>query len=53
MALWLTDLKYFLPPEISGPLVDLILFQSKRLIQSLNFVIRTNILRRSVGNNLR
>ena len=53
MVLWFTDLKYFLPPEMSGPIVDAILFQTKRLIESMGFDVKTNIMRRSVGNNLR
>ncbi len=53
MALWLTDINYILPPEMSGPIVDAILFQSKRLLDSMGYAIKTNIFRRKVGNNLR
>ena len=52
MLFWFTELKYFLTPEMSGPIVDVILFQSKRLLESMSFIVKTNIFRRKVGNNV-
>ena len=53
MLLWFLELRYFLPPEMSGPIVDVILFQSKRLLESMSFIFKNNILKRRVGNNIR
>jgi hypothetical protein len=47
MLFWFLELKYFLPPYMSGPIVDATVLQTKRLIESVSYYVKTNILRRS------
>ena len=53
MLFWFGELSYFLPPEMSGPIVHAALFQSKKLIDAMGVTVKKNILRRSVGSSLR
>ena len=46
MLLWFTELKYFLPSYMSGPIVDGIAMQTKRLFESISYYLKTNIFRR-------
>lgn len=53
MLFWFGQLKYFLPPEMSGPVVRAALFQSKQLVDAIGVTVRKNVLRRQVGSSLR
>jgi len=53
MLFWFGQLKYFLPPEMSGPIVHAAIFQSKRLVEAIGITVKKNVLRRNVGSNLR
>ena len=53
MLFWFGQLKYFLPPEMSGPLIHAALFQSKKLVEAIGINVKKNVLRRNVGSNLR
>jgi hypothetical protein len=53
MLFWFGELSYFLPPEMSGPIVHAALFQSKKLIDAMGVTVKKNFLRRSVGSSLR
>ena len=53
MLFWFAQLKYFLPPEMSGPVVTAALFQSKKLIEAIGVTVRKNVLRRQVGSSMR
>jgi len=46
MLFWFTELKYFLPPYMSGPIVDATSMQTKRLFESISFYVKSNIFRR-------
>ena len=53
MLFWFGELKYILPPEMSGPFIHAALFQSKRLLEAIRSTMKKNILSRNVGSNLR
>ena len=53
MLFWFGQLRYFLPPEMSGPVVTAAIFQSKKLIEAIGLTVRKNVLRRQVGSSLR
>ena len=53
MLFWFGELKLYLPPEMSGPVVHAALFQSKRLIEAIRDATKRNILSRNVGSSLR
>jgi hypothetical protein len=53
MLFWFGELKYYLPPEMSGPVIHAALFQSKRLIEAMRDTMKRNILSRNVGSSLR
>ncbi len=53
MLFWFGELKYFLPPDMSGPIVDAALFQSKRLIEAIRYTMKKNMMNRNVGSSLR
>ena len=53
MLYWLGQLKYFLPPEMSGPLIHAALFQNKMLAEAIGITVKKNILRRNIGSSLR
>ena len=53
MLFWFGQLKYFLPPEMSGPIVHAALFQSKKLIEAIRNKMKKNVLTRNVGSSLR
>lgn len=53
MLFWFGQLKYFLPPEMSGPIVHAALFQSKKLVEAIGITVKKNVLRRNVGRSLR
>ena len=53
MLFWFGQLKYFLPPEMSGPLIHAALFQSKKLVEAIGITVKKNVLRRNVGSSLR
>lgn len=53
MLAWFGQLRYFLPPNMSGPVVTAALFQSKKLIEAIGLTVRKNVLRRQVGSSLR
>ena len=53
MLSWFGELKYFLPPEMSGPIVHAALFQSKKLVEAMRDAMRRNIMTRNVGSSLR
>ena len=53
MLFWFGQLKYFLPPEMSGPIVHAAIFQSKKLVEAIGITVKKNVLRRNVGSNLR
>ena len=53
MLFWFGELKYFLPPDMSGPIVHAALFQSKRLIEVMRDTMRRNMMNRNVGSSLR
>ncbi len=53
MLFWFGQLNYFLPPEMSGPIIHAALFQSRKLVEAIGATIRKNALRRSVGSSLR
>ena len=48
MLFWFGQLKYFLPPEMSGPLIHAALFQSKKLVEAIGLTVKKNVLRRNV-----
>ena len=53
MLFWFGQLKYFLPPEMSGPIVHAALFQSKKLVEAIGITVKKNVLRRNVGSSMR
>ena len=53
MLFWFGELKYFLPPDMSGPIVHAALFQSKRLIEAIRDKKKKNMMNRNVGSSLR
>ena len=53
MLFWFGELNYFLPPDMSGPIVHAALFQSKRLIEAMRDTMRRNMMNRNVGSSLR
>ena len=53
MLFWFGELKYFLPPGMSGPIVHAALFQSKKLIEAIRDSMRRNTMTRNVGSSLR
>ena len=53
MLYWFGQLKYFFPPEMSGPLIYAVLFQSKMLAEAIGITVKKNILRRNIGSSLR
>ena len=53
MLFWFGELKYFLPPDMSGPIVHAALFQSKRLIEAIRDKMKKNMMNRNVGSSLR
>lgn len=53
MLFWFGQLKYFLPPEMSGPVVRAALFETKKLIQAISANVKKNVLSRQVGSSLR
>ena len=53
MLNWFGQLKYFLPPGMSGPLIQAVLFQSKMLAEAIGITVKKNILRRNIGSSLR
>ena len=53
MLYWFGQLKYFFPPEMSGPLIYAVLFQSKMIAEAIGITVKKNILRRKVGSSLR
>ena len=53
MLFWFGELKYFLPPDMSGPIVHAALFQSKRLIEAMRDTMRRNMMNGNVGSSLR
>ena len=53
MLFWFGELKYFLPPDMSGPIVHATLFQSKRLIEAIRDTMKKNMMNRNVGSSLR
>ena len=53
MLFWFGQLKYFLPPEMSGPIVTAALFQTKKLVEAIGITVRKNVLRRNVGRSMR
>lgn len=40
MLFWFGQLKYFLPPEMSGPIVHSALFQSKKFVEQLELLLK-------------
>ena len=40
MLFWFGQLKYFLPPEMSGPIVHAALFQSKKLVEAIGITVK-------------
>ena len=52
MLFWFGQLRYFLPPEMSGPVVRAAIFQSKKLIEAIGITVKKNILRRQVGSSM-
>ena len=53
MLFWFGQLRYFLPPEMSRPVVTAAIFQSKKLIEAIGITVRKNVLRRQVGSSMR
>ena len=53
MLFWFGELKYYLPPEMSGPVIHAALFQSKRLLEAVRSTMKKNILSRNIGSSLR
>jgi hypothetical protein len=53
MVFWFGQLVYYLPPDMSGPIIHAVLFQSKKLIEAIGVNVRKNVLRRNVGSSLR
>ena len=53
MLFWFGELKYILPPDMSGPFIHAALFQSKRLLEAVRATMKKNVLSRNVGSNLR
>jgi hypothetical protein len=53
MLSWFGELKYFLPPEMSGPIVHAAIFHSKKLIEAIRNTMKKNVLTRNVGSSLR
>ncbi len=53
MLFWFGELKYFLPPEMSGPIVHAALFQSKKLAEAIRDTMKKNVMTRNVGSSLR
>ena len=53
MLFWFGELKYILPPEMSGPFIHAALFQSKKLLEAVRTTMKKNILTRNVGSSLR
>ena len=53
MLFWFGELKYFLPPEMSGPIVNAALFQSKKLAEAIRDTMKKNVMTRNVGSSLR
>ena len=53
MLYWFGQLNYFLPPEMSGPLIHAALFQNKMLAEAIGITVKKNILRRNIGSSLR
>ena len=53
MLFWFGQLKYFLPPEMSGPIVTAALFQTRKLVDAIGITVRKNVLRRNVGRSMR
>lgn len=53
MLFWFGQLNYFLPPEMSGPVVRASLFESKKLVQAIGANVKKNVLSRQVGSSLR
>ena len=52
MLFWFGQLSYFLPPEMSGPIIQAAVFQSKRLVEAIGVTVKKNVLRRNVGSSL-
>ena len=53
MLFWFGELSYYLPPEMSGPIIHAAIFQTKKLIEALGVTVKKNVLRRNVGSSLR
>ena len=53
MLYWFGQLNYFLPPEMSGPLIYAVLFQNKMLAEAIGITVKKNILRRNIGSSMR
>ena len=53
MLFWFGELKYILPPEMSGPFIHAALFQSKKLLEAVRTTMKKNILTKNVGSSLR
>lgn len=53
MLFWFGELKYILPPDMSGPFIHAALFQSKKLLEAVRTTMKKNILTKNVGRSLR
>ena len=53
MLFWFGELKYILPPDMSGPFIHAALFQSKKLLEAVRTTMKKNILTGNVGRSLR
>ncbi len=53
MLFWFGELKYILPPDMSGPFIHAALFQSKKLLEAVRTTMKKNIMTRNVGSSLR
>ena len=53
MLFWFGQLKYFLPPEMSGPVIHAALFESKKLVEAMGISVKKKALRRNVGSRFR
>ena len=50
MLFWFGELKYILPPDMSGPFIHAALFQSKKLLEAVRTTMKKNILFMSISN---
>ena len=53
MLFWFGELKYILPPDMSGPFIHAALFQSKKLLEAIRNSMKRNVLTKNVGSSLR